>query len=476
MKGRSTVIRLKRVVDVATLPSATTGPPTGVEPRESVPRTGPPRIVGVIPLVQKRLQPGGLEGRASSVTRASVAGLTNSGKLPPDTQLAVSSKRVVEFVNDSGEVLDHAGTVLKSFDLGTLFSGVAGTGTDPKIVFDATSGDFYAAYISKVTSHDGPSEIDLAVTSNPQGSWSIYTVHTERILQDQPKLGVSSDKLTMSWNDNGNSGPEEYIVIQKAGVAANHSTVAATIWGPDSTRLNLIPADQLSASKSAFAVFHNYNTSKVGVLSFTGVPGISPVSFTESDISVAKTSAPPAAVQPPSGGKSSPTLDTDDDRLESAVWLGGVLWTAGNDVCKFRTDKKKRACLRVIKIATAKMSLVRDVDITMVGGDVMYPAVMLDARKDFWVAFSSSSISQFASSEIAEAPGGAIGSSIGATIYGPGTGSANYLSCTSPPVKRFGDYSGAAIDPARENLGIWTATEFGIAGCAWGTQLGSFTP
>ncbi len=476
VKGRLTVIRLRRVVDVATLPSATTGPPRNVEPQESVPITGPPRIVGVIALVQKRVQHGAPEVRASSVTRASVAGLSNSGKLPPDTQLAVSSKRVVEFVNDSAEVLDHVGTVLKSFDLGTLFSGAAGTGTDPKIVFDPASGDFYAAYISKVTSHDGPSEIDLAVTNNPQGSWSIYTVHTESILQDQPKLGVSSDKLTISWNDNGNSGPEEYMVIQKAGVAAKHSTVAATIWGPDSMRLNLIPADQLSASKTAFAVFHNYNSSKVGVLSFTGVPGISQVSFTESDVSVAKTSAPPAAVQPKSGGTASPTLDTGDDRLESAAWFEGVLWTAGNDVCKFRTDKKKRACLRVIKIATAKMSRVRDVDITMVGGDVMYPAVMIDARKDFWVAFSSSSISQFASSEVAEAPGGTIGSSIGATIYGPGTGSANYLSCTNPPVKRFGDYSGAAIDPARKNLGIWTATEFGIAGCAWGTQLGSFTP
>ena len=408
--------------------------------------------------------------------RVMVDGPSNSGRLPPDTQLAVSSKRVVEFVNDSGEVLDHAGTVLTSFDLGTLFSGTAGQGSDPKIVFDAASGDFYATYISKVTDHDGPSEIDLAVTNNPQGSWTIYTVHTESILQDQPKLGVSSDKLTISWNDNGNSGPEEYMVIQKVGVAAHHGTVPATAFGPDSSRLNLVPADQLSPRNTAFAVFHNYNTSKVGVLSFTGVPGISPVSFTESDVSVAKTSAPPAAAQPPTGGTASPTLDTGDDRLESTTWFKGDLWTAGNDVCKFRTDKKKRACLRVINITTSKMSLVRDVDITMVGGDVMYPAVMLDARKDFWVGFSSSSLSQFASSELAEAPGGTIGSSIGATIYGPGTGSANYLSCTSPPVKRFGDYSGAAIDPARKNLGVWTATEFGIAGCAWGTQLGSFTP
>ena len=63
----------------------------------------------------------------------------------------------------------------------------------------------------------------------------------------------------------------------------------------------------------------------------------------------------------------------------------------------------------------------RDVDITMVGGDVMYPAVTIDADGNLWLAFSSSSTSQFASSEIAEAPGGTIGATIGATIYQTGS-------------------------------------------------------
>ena len=475
--GHSVVVRLKRVIDAGQLPPATTGRPKNVEPRETRPITGPPRITGVIALVPKRLRRGGPAARASSTLNVSVAGVSNSGKLPPDTQLAVGPKQVVEFVNDSAEVLDHTGTVLQTFDLGSLFSGTAGQGSDPKILYDSASGMFFAAYISSFTpGRDGPSEIDLAVTNDPTGNWAIYTVNTKSILQDQPKLGVSSDKLTMSWNDNGNSGPEEYIVIQKAGVVAQHGTVPATLFGPDGGRLNMVPADQISPGSTAFAVYHNYNSSKVGVLAFTGVPGISPTGFTEFDVSVAKSSAPPAALQPPSGGAASPTLDTGDDRLESTVWSQGDLWTAGNDVCRFRSDTRSRACLRVIHISTSRRSLVQDVDITMVGGYVMYPAVMLDARKDLWIGFSSSSTSQFASSELAEAPGGNIGTSIGATIYKGGSGSINYQSCTSPPATRFGDYSGAAVDPARENLGVWTATEFGIAGCAWGTQLGSFTP
>jgi len=477
--GRSHSIHLVRRVNAGRLPAPTHQTVINVEPEETAPVTRAPRTTGVVPLVQKKIGAPAADAGAAAVERSSVAGLSLNGHMPPDTQLAVSPSRVVEFVNDSAEVLDHSGTVLKTFDLGTLFSGKANTGTDPKIVYDSSSKDFFASYISKF-SDDSASTVELAVTSDPTGNWFIYDVNDEKILQDQPKLGVSSDKLTMSWNDHGNSGPEEYIVIQKAGVVAHAGTVPGTIFGPDSSRLNIVPAVQLSASSTAFAVYHNYTSNKVGLLSFTGVPGISPTSFTERDFTIASTSAPPGAGQPPVGMTSSPVLETGDDRLESTVWSNGTLWTAGNDVCRFKTDRASRSCLRVIKISTAQQALERDVDITMVGGDVMYPSVVTDARSDIWIAFSSSSTSQFASAEVAEAPGGTIGATIGAIIYKTGTGSINIVSppCTTPPTtrNRFGDYSAAVIDPARKELGIWTAEEFGVSGCNWGTQLGAFTP
>jgi hypothetical protein len=474
--GRPDVVTLKRVVNVAKLPPASSVPrPTIVEPPETAPVTGPPRTTGIVALSQKTIRSAEPTATASSVEKVSVAGLANRG-IPPDTNLAVSSKDVVEMVNTSAEVLSHAGAVIKTFDLGSLFSGTAGQGSDPKIVFDASSGDFFATYISSFVRPDGASEVDIAVSNDPAGTWYVYTVHKESILQDQPKVGVSSDKITMSWNDNGNSGPEEYKVIKKAGLVAHAASVPGTIWGPDSSRLNVVPADQVSASGTAFAVFHNYDSSKLGVLAFTGVPGVSTTSFSETDFSIAATSAPPAASQPPIGGHASPTLDTGDDRLESAVWSGGDLWAAGNDVCRASSDKSSRPCLRVVHISTSQGSLVRDVDITLVGGAVMYPAVMLDARKDLWIAFSSSSSSQNASSEVSEVPGGDIGATIGATTYKTGSGVINYSSCTSPPATRFGDYSGIGVDPARKDLGVWTATEFGVAGCGWGTQIGSFTP
>lgn len=487
MPGTESAVTLVRAVNARRLPAPIPHPPYIPEPTETQPVTGAPRTTGLVGLVQrgKLLRPravvgprvaGGIVARPSFSEDEVVTGLGDRG-IPPDTQLAVSPKFVVEFVNTSGEVFSHSGASLDTYDLGSLFSGVAGQGGDPKIVYDASSGDFFASYIASFVRPDGASQVDLAVSNNPTGAWYVYDVHNESVLQDQPKLGISTDKITMAWNDNGNSGPEEYKVIQKAAIVAHAGSAPGVIWGPDSSRLNMVPAIQLSESSTAYAVYHNYGSSSIGLLAFSGVPGISSTTFTETDLSIAATSSPPAAVQPTAAGAApSPTLDTGDDRLESTVWYEGDLWTAGNDVCRYSTDTASRACLRVIHLTTSPVTLVQDVDITFVGGDVMYPAVTMDARKDIWIAFSSSSTSQYASSEVAEAPGGKIGTSIGGIIYHSGTGAINYSSCTKPPATRFGDYSGIGVDPSANDLGIWAATEYGVAGCGSGTELGSFTP
>ena len=488
--GKRSPIRLVRVVYASQLPPPKNTKPIP-EPRETKPVRKAPRTKGIIAIqVGKIGAPAGMHGTTImgsephalgphfTLTTA-FPGLADSGPIPPDTQVAASPTDVVEFNNRQGIVWNHVGGMLANFDLGALFSGIAGTGADPKIVYDAASGDFFASLISKYDYHNGPSQIDLAVTNNPVGAWFVYDVHNEGILQDQPKLGVSSDKITLAWNDNGNSGPEEIKTIQKAGVVAHLGSVPGAIWGPDPTRLNVVPAIQLSVSSIAFAVYHNYGTARVGILSINGVPGISPVFYTEAIRAIAGTSSPPAASQPPVGGSASPYVDTGDDRFESAVWQYGNLWAAGNDVCRYFTDNTARSCLRVVHITTASMTVVRDVDITLVGGFVMYPAVVLDARGDFWLSFSASSTSLYASALVAEAPGGVIGSSIGAILYGPGTGSMDYTHCFVPPQHRFGDYSGMAIDPGGQvghGIGVWAAAEFGVPGCSYGTQIGQFLP
>lgn len=473
VKVRPTSVTLVRTVSAARLPPPKFNRVPTVEPKETEPVSGPPRTTGVVPLATPaRPTPG---ARAASVTQLAVAGIPSTGFFPPDTQLAVSRKFVVEFVNDTGDVFDHHGKLLKSFDLGSLFSGKAGQGSDPKIVFDGSSGQFFATYISAFTRGGGPSQIDLAVTSDPTGKWTIYRVQARGILMDQPKLGVSSNKLTIAWNDIGGSGPPEFEIVQKAGIVARHHSVPAGTVARDGSRTNISPAIQFSGGGTALAAFHNLDSGDTGVLATTGVPGISTTIVHQFDLSVAGISAPPGGRQPRVGGVASPTLDTGDDRLESTVLFGGDLWTAGNDVCQGSGDSAPRSCLRLIDIGLAPLTVKNDVDITMFGGDVYYPALTFDAASNLWIAFSSSSSTQFASSEIAELPSESVAPPVSATIYHAGTG-AQKCGSKKDPRNRFGDYSGAAIDPARKDLGIWTATEFGRTGCSWKTELGSFTP
>jgi hypothetical protein len=477
---RPVVARRVREVNVATLPEASSSSSKNSEPPETEPVTRAPRKKGVVELVAR-------EGDASLDINAnplahpsftntnSYTGLAMGGHFPPDTQVAASHEDVIEVTNTSAEILQQDGHVVKTFDIGEFFSGTKGQGSDPKIVYDASSGYFFMSYISAFAGA-ASSEVELAVSDTPLDAWTIYSISDKKYLTDQPKLGVSADKVTMSWNDIGSTSGEEYVVWQKADLVNAAATVPGVFWGVDQTRFNVVPAVELTSSTTAYAVYHNLGSSKVGVLAITGVPGISPVSFTEAQMSIASTSAPPPALQP---GAKSPQLDTGDDRLESAAWSNGELWTAGNDPCQGSGDTESRSCLRLIRISTPSMKLLTDVDVTLVGGYLMYPAVTIDTENNLWVSFSSSSTSEDASSWVAEVPGGEIGSTIAGIRYHQGSGAIDYRGCSSSGnVERFGDFSGIAVDPPELGTteGVWAATEYGVAGCSWETELGLFTP
>src|ERR1700759_268708 len=474
-------VTVVRTVIAAKLPPPKFHRVPSTEPKETEPVSGPPRTTGVIALAPPssvaaapRRGRGAPVARAASMARLVAAGIPSTGFVPPDTQVAVSPRFVVEFVNNAGDVFDHHGKLVKSFDLGTLFSGKPGQGSDPKIVFDGSTGQFFATFISALTRGGGPSQIDLAVAGDPTGKWTVYRVQSRRILMDQPKLGMSLNKLTIAWNDIGGSGPPEFEVVQKAGVVARPHSVPAGTLPRDGSRTNISPAIQFNGA-IALAVFHNLDSEDAGVLDVTGTPGISPTTVQQFGLWVAGTSAPPGGRQPRAGGAASPDLDTGDDRLESTVLLGSDLWTAGNDICQDSGDPAARSCLRLIDIGLSPLRVKHDVDITMFGADVFYPAVTLDAGANVWIAFSSSSSTEFASSEIAELPHGSVAPPVSARIYRAGTGALNCKSKRDPR-NRFGDYSGAAVDPALKRRGVWTATEFGVSGCSWKTELGLFTP
>jgi choice-of-anchor A domain-containing protein len=412
----------------------------------------------------------------------SFLGLSQNGKLPSDTQLAAGRTRLLQMVNIAGAFYGKlgGGTPPKTFDLGQFFLGNVGQGTDPRVLFDAPSNTFFAAYELLPSGGD---DIRLAVAAEPGDQWTVYDVSSNNtnLLFDQPKLGVSDDKVILSWNEYDNSktprtfNGADYIVIQKAGLLSRAGSVPAVIWGPDSSRFQIVPVQSLSSDGgSHFAAYHLGGSSNIHLMTFTGVPGVSNVNFSDDSFGIGSVVSPPLASQPAGGDAN---IQTNDDRLLSAVWQNNILWGAFNEACIPQGDSSTRACERFVEMTTNNAGVAQNVQLGSTGQDLYFGAVTLDGSANLFFSLTFSSSTQDPVAVVMGVPGGSFGAVTGGIGYQSGS-QAYICGCGTtgkPPINnlRWGDYSGAASDPNDPTV-AWVVQQYGgltsPAGF-WGTAI-----
>ena len=416
---------------------------------------------------------------------------------PPDNGLAVGPNHVVEMVNSSGTIWNKSGgNPIQIFDLNTFFLVPSGYAfSDPRVLYDQLSQRWFASGVAFVTPSFG-SVIVIAVstTSDPTGTWVQYsTDNSSDITHDQPKFGVSDDKFVISWNDFLSAqffqGGSTFI-FEKSQMVAGSSTVNGAAIGPDSTRVALVPAVQLSAGSPEYIAYNNSDCSTLGcnkgsptfgLAWITGTPLGGNLAWNEADPAIAATSQPPNADQP--GMPAS--IATNDDRFLTAIWQNGVLWTGGNDACLPANDSATRPCSRLIQVLTSTQAIHQSFDIASFGGGLYYPAFAMDAGGSMYVVYNISSPAQNVGVRIT----GQTASAPIQTVAGGQTIKAGETTYDMNPcfgtagASRWGDYSGAAIDPQNPS-DVWVASEYAAvgttaspsdAGCAWGTFAGRLT-
>ncbi len=384
---------------------------------------------------------------------------------PPDTQVAAGPASLVEVLNSSLSVWAKTGGLIALADLNSFFGVPSGYRfSDPRVVFDAASARWFISGFSLDNGSDSQTYLAVSATSDPTGSWTTYriAVNTSGVIYDQPKLGVSDDKVAISWADYSNGGTvftgEETWILQKSDLVAG-GTVHVGAFSPDPSRFGIVPAMSLSSTPTEFLTY-NRETS-IGVVAITGTPVQANVSWAESSLPIVTTTAPPDAQQP------SGTVATNDDRFLSAVWSGGTLWVSGNDGCVPPGDTSTRSCLRLISVETGAPTLGIDTDLSTLGIDLYFPAVTLDSAGDPYLVATESSAALYPS-VLAEASRNGAASFSGVTVArgnGPYGGS------------RWGDYSGASVDPSDAN-DVWLAGEYtpsSAGGLHWGTSLARLT-
>ena len=402
-------------------------------------------------------------------------GLTNADNralafsvLPSDANLAVGPSHIFQMVNVVGRITDRSGGNAATFSLGSFFAVDPGfQETDPRVQYDALSGRWFATYFQFSPSS---SSIILAVstTTDPTATFCRYRLGnptTEAFAQDFPMLGISDDKIVVSYNGfAGNTFVGAgYYVVNKADVLAC-STPRVTRVPPDFSRFTPSPAHSLSSTSDLFMAMNEGNT--LALFRVSGVPGVGPVTETTRRLPIRDWRPPPDAEQP-----GSPRLDTSDESVISVTWQHGVLWLAGNERCSPAGDTGTRSCLRLIEVRTDSVIVRQDMSVGAAGKYYYYPALRPDVAGNLYVVFNISSSTEFAGVHVT----GRLATDPLNTLIAPiqiraGGGAQRH------PSGRMGDYHGAAVDPVDPRV-VWVNGEYirATGSVEWGSIVAQLT-
>jgi hypothetical protein len=374
---------------------------------------------------------------------------------------------VFEVTNIAGIIYQKDGTLARStFSLADFFQvPVSIFIGDPEVMFDAASNRWF------VSSIIAPNDVIFAVSTStdPTGTFLLYTVSGGAIFPDQPFIGTSNDKFVISVNAFGHGGfaGALFWVFNKAELVSGAATIDFVTQGPDPSFASVHPARHQGPASIFYLVTVFIGTSNTAtLLAVTGVPP-APVAVAINSFAINTVHNPPHANQAGTGTK----LQTNDDRVLSATWESNVLWFSLTDACQPSGDMKTRSCARLIEIATSGTSSptkLQDFDFGIQDNYIFYPAVSLSQGKLVVVYGQSSSTmdpSLLVTGQLPTDPANTLLPSV------------TLRSGTAPDKStRYGDYFSAATDPSAAST-FWVTGEYRVDSTFqnWSTAIGEVT-
>ncbi len=424
---------------------------------------------------------------------------------PPDSTGAIGPNDYFEFVNDTVADYDRTNLSLKAHtDLSTFTNGTSVC--DPQIKYDpATSRWFYAAIRCDGTPSANELYVGFSKETNPSNlttDWCTYSISTTTVLEDYPKLGLDGTHIMVGANEfDGTSGnfntakiyvfgePAAGTITSCPGTLSGNSfgsvgtpletSLSDTVTTPEpatvadsSGKGYIVAADEsggpFSGIGSHIMVWQATDTPTANGLTALGDPSVKAFSL-------------PANVPQPA---SSDPLDPLDGRITNAVAAndpaagGETIWTqhavlasSGDEVDWFEIIPGSSPSIRQQGVVTDSSGYAWNAAIapTSSGGAVMQ-----------YNAGGPSQLAQIkAQSRIAGAPLGTMNTPI--TLASSSAADADF-SCPSQgsgaSACRWGDYSGASVDPTNGNV-VWGTNMFngpvfpiggGENGAQWATQ------
>jgi IPT/TIG domain len=443
---------------------------------------------------------------------------------PPDPDIAVGPTQVVETTNSTVYVFSRTGGLEFSVDLNTFLNGSSASSyavTDPRVIYDPVSGRFFLSdldiYLPQSTVCGDYPDFDVVLAS-PSSTlsrtdswygfgWSPFANISDGLFADQPGLGISSSLVaaTESAYDqcNGNFVESEILIIQKSDLLNRTFVGVGSAVDVDNLPFGLQPVQELGSNPYQYVVWNNSDAQlggcspscSIGVLAVHGTPRAGNVQVSapiyEPMTSTAVQCGSSFCFTPPADQlNTTNAIQTDDDRFLNAVWYNNTIWTAGDTTCTPSGDITPRSCLDFISVGASTSgsvtagSQINNVAVT--GAYLYYPAVSVDSAGDVITVFDESSSSAYESIMVAAIDSGASTLTNFATLHSSSTYYAPAYACSSSGqvMCRWGDYSGAAMDPSHPG-DVWVVSEDtdgnNTSSCettplyCWNTYIGRYT-
>lgn len=401
--------------------------------------------------------------------------LSQSGFIPPDTMGAVGATQAVELLNGRYVVYNKStGAVQTSSNLNTFWTnaGVTPSGGfafDPRVVYDAGSGRWFAAAADNA---GGVNSFLVAVsnTSDPLSGWKAFKIASDTTSAnwaDFPTLSYNKDGVFLTANMypiSTGSAAVDVITIPKSSLLGGTTTGFTRFQNQNAnnTGFSVQAAVDTSATGMPMYLLSDFTpgAGKFSLSKITGTIAAPTLAGGGGNVTVTAFGDPPDAIQP--GG--APGISTNDTRFSgNVVLVNGKIW--GVDSASI----SGRAGLKWFRIDAATGVLEESGNIADSGRDFYMGSIAVNGTGDVVVGFTASSASEYASSYAA------VGLFNGATTSFASpmllkAGTATYYQTFGGAENRWGDYSATMVDPMNSKH-FWTVQEWVSSQNVWSVQF-----
>jgi hypothetical protein len=450
----------------------------------------------ILEALENRLAPSVITS-FTGLTAITSAWTTNLGNpepfQPPDSDLAVSAKRVVQVANTGYIVFNKDGTnAVGSSSLETLFNitNRALIVGDPFVIFDenAASGTSSGRFVMGMFEIDLTNHVsyyDLAVSNDDTAAVGTWVVHTHinvseatnpngPFFADFPKIGFNADEIVLTFNqfpfNNQNVIDHILAVAIEAAPLFNNSTVTThfydvvppngngTIVGGDVT---LFPAQmhgtvavQGQINPMFFVETGPNTTSQNGANTLLIYAGTNLINSQTGQIGTPTSITVPAYWEP-----SAVDGIAFDSRMLSDDWRNGEL-VAADTIGLSQTDAVAHARWYEVNVPlNGSITLNQDGNINIVNVHTFYPSVAVNSANGIGMTFMEIGTSQTNPNPLLSmAVTDRLATDTAGTMR-PGLVTQAGAVAFGSWDTRFGDYSATATDPSDGHT-FWSANEY----------------